>query len=163
MSSDPEIPLAGTDPEERLRELGITLPPAPEPAAAYLPTMRAGNLVFTSGQIAAGEEGLIATGRLGAGIDVDQAAQCARQCAINVLAQLKAELGDLKRVRQVVKLTVFVASDSRVTTQHLAANGASALLAQVFGERGRHARSAVGVAALPLDSPVEVEAIVLVD
>lgn len=155
--------MTGADPEGRLAELGIVLPPAPAPAAAYVPTVRAGDLVFTSGQIAAGEEGLLATGKLGADLDVEQGAHCARQCAINVLAQLKAELGDLRRVRQVVKLTVFVASAPGMTVQHLVANGASELFGQVFGERGPHARSAVGVAALPQDSPVEVEAIVEVD
>ncbi|MPZ89645.1 MAG: RidA family protein [Nitriliruptorales bacterium] len=155
--------MTGAGPEGRLAELGIVLPPAPAPAAAYVPTTRVADLVFISGQIAAGEEGLLTTGKIGTELDVEQGADCARQCALNVLAQLKEALGDLRRVRQVVKLTVFVASAPGMTTQHLVANGASELFGQVFGERGHHARSAVGVAALPKDSPVEVEAIVQVE
>lgn len=151
-----------SDPEARLAEMGIELPPAPAPAAAYLPVRRSGDLVYTSGQIATGSGELVASGRVGAEVDLPTARACARQCAVNVLAQLRAELGDLARVRQFVKITVFVASDPSFTDQHLVANGASELLAQALGDDGRHARSAVGVAALPLGSPVEVEAIVQV-
>lgn len=150
-------------PEERLAALGITLPDAPRPAAAYLPVQTVGDLLFTAGQVAVGPHGLVAMGLLGASVDLETGVRCARQCAINVLAQLKAELGNLDRVRQVVKLTVFVASDPAFTEQHLVANGASELFAEVFGERGRHARSAVGAAALPTGTPVEVEAIVQID
>jgi enamine deaminase RidA (YjgF/YER057c/UK114 family) len=146
--------------EARLAELGITLPLAPAAAAAYVPTVRSGELLFTAGQVAVGEHGLLAAGKVGGDLDLDVGVACARQCALNVLAQLRAALGILDRVRRVVKLTVFVASDPSFTQQHLVANGASELLADVFGEPGRHARSAVGVPALPLDSPVEVEAIV---
>lgn len=149
-----------TTPEERLRELGITLPDAPAPAAAYVPTVRSGFLVFTAGQVASAGSGLVATGKLGREIDVETGQACARQCALNVIAQLKAGLGDLGLVRRVVKLTVFVASDPDFTEQHLVANGASELMGSVFGEVGRHARSAVGVPSLPLNTPVEVEAIV---
>jgi len=149
-------------PEERLAALGVELPPAPRPAAAYVPVRRAGDLLFTAGQVAAGPDGLVATGRVGAEVDLDTAVACARQCAINVVAQLKAELGELSRVRQVVKLTVFVASAPEFTAQHLVANGASELVGAVFGDAGQHARSAVGTAALPLGSPVEVEAVVQV-
>lgn len=146
--------------EERLVELGVTLPPAPAPVAAYVPTAQSGNLLFTAGQVAVGEHGLLAAGKVGGGVDLDVAVACARQCALNVLAQVRAVLGTLDRVARVVKLTVFVASDPSFTQQHLVADGASELLAGVFGDAGRHARSAVGVPSLPLDSPVEVEAII---
>jgi enamine deaminase RidA (YjgF/YER057c/UK114 family) len=148
--------------ETRLAQMGIELPSAPAPAAAYLPVRRTGDLVYTSGQIATAGGELVASGRVGAEVDLPTAQACARQCAVNVLAQLRAELGDLARVRQFVKITVFVASDPSFTDQHLVANGASELLVQALGDDGRHARSAVGVAALPLGSPVEVEAIVQV-
>ncbi len=151
-----------TDPQQRLDELGITLPAPPPAAAAYVPFVRTGNLVLTCGQVAVGEGGLVAEGIVGRDVDLDTAVQCARQCAINVLAQLKAAVGDLSRVEQVVKLTVFVASAPDFTSQHLVANGASELLAEVFGEAGRHARSAVGAPSLPTNTPVEVEAIVAV-
>jgi enamine deaminase RidA (YjgF/YER057c/UK114 family) len=147
-------------PEERLAELGIDLPSPPAPAAVYVPTVQSGALLYTSGQVATGPGGLLASGKVGAEVDLDTAVACARQCAVNVLAQLKAALGDLSRVRRVVKLTVFVASDPSFTDQHLVANGASELLGEVFGEPGRHARSAVGAAALPTNTPVEVEAVV---
>ena len=149
-------------PEQRLAELGIELPAPPPPAAAYVPFVRAGNLVLTSGQVAVGPDGLIATGIVGDDVDLETAVACARQCAINVLAQVKAAVGDLANVEQVVKLTVFVASAPSFTQQHLVANGASELLAEVFGEAGRHARSAVGAPSLPTNTPVEVEAIVAV-
>jgi len=149
-----------TSPEQRLAALGVTLPDAPRPAAAYVPVVRTGDLLFTSGQVASDAGTLVASGRVGAEVDLVRAQACARQCAVNVVAQLAAELGDLGRVARVVKLTVFVASVEDFTEQHLVANGASEFLAEVFGDLGRHARSAVGVARLPLDSPVEVEAIV---
>ncbi|MGH8931540.1 MAG: RidA family protein [Egibacteraceae bacterium] len=145
--------------EQRLEALGITLPPAPPSVAAYVPTVRVGDLLFTAGQIAAGPDGLIATGKVGADVDLETATACARQCALNVLAQLREALGTLDRVRRIVKITVFVASAPSFTEQHLVANGASQLLTDVFGDAGRHARSAVGAPALPLNSPVEVDAI----
>ena len=147
---------------QRLEELGITLPSPPPPAAAYVPFVRTGNLVFTAGQVAAGPDGLLAEGIVGADVDMDTAVSCARQCAINVMAQLKAAVGDLDSIEQIVKLTVFVASAPDFTQQHLVANGASELIGQVFGDAGRHARSAVGAPSLPTNSPVEVEAIVAV-
>jgi enamine deaminase RidA (YjgF/YER057c/UK114 family) len=149
-------------PEERLAELGIELPTAPPPAAAYVPIKRAGNLIFTAGQVAAGPDGLVAKGIVGRDVDVETAVRCAKQCAINVLAQLKAAVGDLSQVTEVVKLTVFVASAPDFTEQHIVANGASELIGEVFGEAGRHARSAVGAPSLPTNTPVEVEAIVAV-
>ena len=151
-----------SSPEERLSALGIELPSAPPPAAAYVPFKRIGNLVFTSGQVAVGPDGLVAEGIVGDAVDLETAVACARQCAINVLAQLKAALGDLGRVEEIVKLTVFVASAPTFTQQHLVANGASELMAEVFGDAGRHTRSAVGAPSLPTNTPVEVEAIVAV-
>ena len=147
-------------PEERLAELGIDLPTPPAPAAAYVPFVRSGNLVFTAGQVAVGEQGLLAEGIVGRDVDLDTAVACARQCAINVLAQVKAAVGELESVARVVKLTVFVASAPDFTQQHLVANGASELIGEVFGEAGRHARSAVGAPSLPTNTPVEVEAVV---
>jgi enamine deaminase RidA (YjgF/YER057c/UK114 family) len=151
------------DAESRLAQLGIIVPPAPAAAAAYVPVVRVGDLLYTAGQVATSEGRMVASGRLGSEVDVETGQACARQCAVNVIAQIKAELGDLDRVRRFVKVTVFVASAGSFTDQHLVANGASELFAQVFGDDGRHARSAVGVANLPLGSPVEVEAIVEVE
>ena len=149
-------------PEQRLAELGIELPEAPAPAAAYVPYVRTGNLVYTAGQVAVSGGTLVAEGIVGREVDLDTAVQCARQCAINVMAQLKAAVGDLATIARIVKLTVFVASTPDFTQQHFVANGASELLGEVFGDAGRHARSAVGAPALPTNSPVEVEAIVAV-
>lgn len=147
-------------PEQRLEELGIELPEGPAPAAAYVPYVRTGNLVFTAGQVAAAQGSLVAEGIVGRDVDLDTAVQCARQCAINVMAQLKAAVGDLEKIERIVKLTVFVASAPDFTQQHVVANGASELIGEVFGDAGRHARSAVGAPALPTNTPVEVEAIV---
>lgn len=146
-------------PEERLAALGLSLPSAPAPAAAYVPVTRAGEWVFTAGQIPVVNGRPTATGKVGAEVDFDSAVAAARTCALNVLAQLKAAAGDLSRVTQVVKVTVYVASAPSFTRQHEVANGASALLGEVLGDAGAHARAAVGVAALPLDVPVEVDAI----
>lgn len=153
---------AASSAEQRLAELGIELPVPPAPAAAYVPVVRASALLFTAGQLPLSDGALLATGKVGGAVDRDTAIACARQCAINVLAQVRAELGSLDAVSRVVKLTVFVASEPSFTEQHLVANGASELLAEVFGDIGRHARSAVGVSVLPLDAPVEVEAILQV-
>jgi enamine deaminase RidA (YjgF/YER057c/UK114 family) len=148
-------------PEERLRELGIELPQPAAPVAAYLPCVRTGDLLYVSGQLPLVDGRPAWTGRLGAdGLGVDQGAAAAEVCAVNLLAALKAELGDLGRVRRVVKLTGFVASEPGFNDHPKVVNGASDLFGEVFGEAGRHARAAVGVAALPLGVPVEVEAIV---
>jgi enamine deaminase RidA (YjgF/YER057c/UK114 family) len=148
-------------PTQRLSELGITLPPASPSPGAFVQSVIVGDLAFTSGQIAVdGDNGLIATGKVGAEVDVETARACARQCAINVLAQLQDTLGGLERIERVVKLTVFVASAPSFTQQSAVANGASELIIDVLGEAGAHTRSAIGVAALPFDSPVEVEATV---
>lgn len=145
----------------RLGELGIELPSPASPVASFEPTVSTGNLVLTSGQIATSADGTLqATGRVGAEIDLDQAQRCARACALNILAQLNRVPGGLDRLERIIKLTVFVASAPGFHDQHIVANGASDLLVQVLGDRGRHVRSAVGVTALPLGSPVEIEAIV---
>jgi enamine deaminase RidA (YjgF/YER057c/UK114 family) len=147
-------------PEERLEQLGVTLPAPVAPLAAYIPCVRTGDLVYVSGQVPLVDGKPSHLGRLGAGVGLQEGAAAARRCAVNVLAALKAELGELSRVRQVVKVTVFVASEPGFTDQPKVANAASELFGEVFGEAGRHARAAVGVAALPLGVPVEVDAIV---
>lgn len=147
-----------TTPEERLEELGLTLPDAPAAAAAYKPWNAAGNLIMTAGQLPVVDGALPATGKVGGEVTLAEAEKLARQCAVNILAQAKDAAGELARVR-VVKLTCFVASTPDFTQQHLVANGASELLAEVLGDDGRHARSAVGVPVLPLDAPVEIEAV----
>ncbi len=146
--------------EQRLSALGIELPKAAAPAANYVPFMRTGNLLFTAGQLPLNAGHLIATGLLGQDLDATKGQEAARQCAINILAQAKAALGDLENIAKIVKITVFVASTPDFTTHHLVANGASDLLVAVLGDRGKHARSAVGVASLPLNAPVEIEAII---
>lgn len=143
--------------EERLSELGLTLPDVVPPVAAYQPTARSGNLVFTAGQLPARDGEMIATGKLGGAVSDEQGYECARQCALNGLAAIKAEVGSLDRVVRVVKVVAFVASTPDFTGQPQVANGASELLGEVFGDAGKHARSAVGVPVLPLDVPVEVE------
>lgn len=146
--------------EARLAAEGIVLPAAAPPAANYVPFMRSGNLLFTSGQLPIADGKLVATGLLGRDLDTATGQDAARACAINILTQVKAAAGDLERIARIVKITVFVASTPDFGEQHLVANGASDLLAAVLGERGRHARAAVGTASLPLNAPVEVEAIV---
>jgi enamine deaminase RidA (YjgF/YER057c/UK114 family) len=146
--------------EARLAELGLELPPVATPAGAYVPAIISGNLVFTAGQIPLIEGKLMATGKVGAEVDADFAKQIAARCALNGLAAVKSVLGDLDRVVRVVKVVGFVASTPDFTGQPGVVNGASELLGEVFGDAGIHARSAVGVAVLPLDAPVEVELIV---
>ncbi len=143
----------------RLAELGLELPPVVPPVAAYVPAVRSGSLVFTSGQLpmAAGE--LLGVGKVGAQVSPEHARQMARTCALNALAAVDA-LVDIDDVVRVVKVVGFVASTPEFTGQPGVVNGASELLGEVFGDAGRHARSAVGVAALPLDAPVEVELVV---
>jgi enamine deaminase RidA (YjgF/YER057c/UK114 family) len=147
-------------PEDRLAELGLTLPEVVPPLAAYQPTARSGGLVFTAGQLPARDGEMVAIGKLGAGVSEEQGYECARQCALNALAAVAAEVGGLSAVKRVVKTVVFVASTPDFTAQPKVANGASELLGEVFGDAGKHARSAVGVASLPLDVPVEVELVV---
>ena len=146
--------------EKRLSDLGVTLPAAAAPAANYVPFVRSGNLLFTAGQLPLKDGKLQAAGLVGRDIDTAAAREGAKLCAINILAQAKAALGDLEKIARVVKITVFVASTPDFTEQHLVANGASDFLFAALGERGKHARSAVGMASLPLNAAVEVEAIV---
>jgi enamine deaminase RidA (YjgF/YER057c/UK114 family) len=144
--------------DARLTDLGLVLPAVPAPAAAYQPWVRHGDLVVTAGQLPVVEGALPRTGKLGADLATEEGAALAKRAALNVLAIAReAAEGDLDRVR-VLKLTVFVACTPDFTEQHLVANGASDLIGEVLGDAGLHARSAVGVSALPLDSPVEVEA-----
>ncbi len=150
-------------PEERLAELGLTLPEVVPPVAAYIPAVRTGNLVYTSGQLPMVAGAMSATGKVGAEVDAETAKDLARICALNALAAVKSVTGDLAAVRRVVKVVGFVASAPGFTGQPGVVNGASELFGEVFGDAGRHARSAVGVAALPLDAPVEVEVVVEVD
>jgi enamine deaminase RidA (YjgF/YER057c/UK114 family) len=147
-------------PEERLAELGLTVPEVAAPVAAYIPAVRSGIHVFTSGQLPMRDGQLMATGKVGGEVTQEEAVACARQCALNALAAIRAELGDLSQVKRVVKVVAFVASTPDFTGQPLVANGVSELLGDVFGDAGRHARSAVGVPVLPLDAPVEVELVV---
>jgi enamine deaminase RidA (YjgF/YER057c/UK114 family) len=146
-------------PEERIRELGMELPEVVPPVASYVPTARTGALVYTAGQVplVKGEFGV--TGKVGAEVGAEEAAKQARICALNCVAALKAEVGELSRVVRIVKVVGFVASAPDFHGQPEVINGASDLLVEVFGDAGRHARSAVGVAVLPRDVPVEVELI----
>lgn len=143
--------------------MGLELPAPPSSLAAYVPALRWEKTVYISGQLPLLDGTLMCTGRLGAEVDEDQGIKAARRCTLNALAVLKAEIGDLAHVVQVLKLTVFVASDQAFSKQPTVANGASELLEEVFEVRGRHARSAVGVASLPLGASVELELIVAVD
>jgi enamine deaminase RidA (YjgF/YER057c/UK114 family) len=146
-------------PEQRLAELGFDVPEVATPVAAYIPALRSGNHVFTSGQLPMRNGELITTGKVGGVVTPEQAVECAQQCALNALAAIRAEV-PLERITRIVKLVVFVASTPEFTGQPQVANGASELVGDVFGDAGRHARSAVGVPVLPLDAPVEVEMIV---
>ncbi|MFL6056143.1 MAG: RidA family protein [Actinoallomurus sp.] len=150
-------------PEDRVRELGLEVPDVVAPLASYVPTARSGNLVYTSGQLPIIDGKLLATGKVGAEVGEEQAVELARTAALNAIAALKAEIGELSRVRRIVKVVGFVASAPDFFGQPQVINGASDLLGEVFGDAGRHARSAVGVAVLPKDAPVEVEIIAEVE
>lgn len=143
--------------DERLAELGIVIPELAKPVAAYAPAVVSGNLVYTSGQLPFVGGVLPATGKVGAEVDAEAAAALARNCVLNGLAAAHSVIGSLDRITRVVKVVGFVASDPSFTGQPGVINGASTLLGEIFGDAGQHARSAVGVAVLPLDSPVEVE------
>jgi enamine deaminase RidA (YjgF/YER057c/UK114 family) len=145
--------------EERLAELGLSVPDVAKPVASYIPAVTTGSYVFTSGQLPMRDGQLITTGKVGGEVTVEEAMECARQCALNALAAIRAEI-PLDRITRIVKAVVFVASTPDFTGQPGVANGASELLGQVFGDAGRHVRSAVGVPVLPLDAPVEVELVV---
>jgi len=147
-------------PEERLAALGLHVPEVAKPVAAYVPAVTTGAYVHTSGQLPMRSGELITTGKVGGQVTAEEAYACAQQCALNAIAAVRSEIGELSRVVRVVKVVVFVASTPDFTGQPLVANGASELLGQAFGDAGVHARSAVGVAVLPLDAPVEVEIVV---
>lgn len=147
-------------PEARLAELGLTVPDVPKPVASYVPAVRTGNHVYTSGQLPMRDGQLALTGKVGGEVSAEDAGNAAQQCALNAIAAVKSIVGDLSRVVRVVKAVVFVASTPDFTGQPQVANGASELLGTAFGDVGQHARSAVGVSVLPLDAPVEVELIV---
>jgi enamine deaminase RidA (YjgF/YER057c/UK114 family) len=148
-----------TGPAERLAELGLTLPPVAAPGGAYVPAVRSGAFVYTSGQLPTVDGKLPTVGKVGGEVSVSDAAGLARTCALNALAAAASQAGGLDGIRRIVKVTGFVASAPGFGGQPQVVNGASELLIEVFGEDGRHARSAVGVAELPLNSPVEVELI----
>src|SRR6188472_3840895 len=146
--------------EDALAAMGLSVPEVAKPVAVYIPAVRSGNYVFTSGQLPMRSGELMTTGKVGGEVTQEEAVACAQQCALNAIAAVKAEIGDLSLVKRIVKVVAFVASTPDFTGQPQVANGASELLGEVFGEAGRHARSAVGVNVLPLDSPVEVALVV---
>jgi enamine deaminase RidA (YjgF/YER057c/UK114 family) len=143
--------------EARLKELGITLPPAPKPVATYVPTVQTGNLLVVSGQVPTENGRVVRPGKLGAEVSVEEGQELARLCVLNGLAQVQAALGTLDRVTRVVRVGGFVASAAGFTQQPQVVNGASDFLVEIFGDAGRHARAAVGVAELPLGCAVEIE------
>jgi enamine deaminase RidA (YjgF/YER057c/UK114 family) len=147
-------------PEDRLAELGLSVPEVAKPVAVYVPAVVSGDHVFTSGQLPMKNGELMLTGKVGGEVSPEEAKACAEQCALNAIAAVKSMVGDLDKVAQIVKVVVFVASTPDFTGQPQVANGASELFGTVFGDAGVHARSAVGVPVLPLDSPVEVEIVV---
>jgi len=147
-------------PEERLEAMGLSVPEVAKPVAAYVPAVRSGHHVFTSGQLPMREGQLITTGKVGGEVTTEEAVECARQCALNAIAAVRAEVGELSNVKRIVKVVAFVASTPDFTGQPGVANGASELFGEVFADAGQHARSAVGVPVLPLDAPVEVEIVV---
>lgn len=146
-------------PAERLAALGLTLPDVVPPLAAYVPAVRSGSLVYSAGQLPFSDGVLLATGKVGVDVTAEVAADCARQAAFNAVAALASEVGGIDAIDRIVKVTVFVAGPPEFTEQPKVANGASDFLGTIFGDSGRHARSAVGVASLPLDAPVEVEVV----
>jgi len=150
---------SGHSPEARLSALGLTLPAVPRPLAAYVPAVRSGSHVYTSGQLPMADGQLLAAGKVGADVGVAEASALARACALNALAAVVSVTGGLSAVLRIVKVTGFVASEPGFTEQAQVVNGASELLLEVFGDAGRHARSAVGTAVLPRNSPVEIELI----
>ena len=146
--------------EEKLKELGFTLPEAPTPLAAYVPAVVSGNLVFTAGQVPVAEGKLLYAGKVGKDISSEEGMKAAEVCALNCLSVIKKEIGDLEKIKRVVKVTVFVNSADGFTEQPKVANGASELLVKLLGDKGKHVRSAVGVNELPIDAAVEIEMIV---
>jgi enamine deaminase RidA (YjgF/YER057c/UK114 family) len=158
MSDEDIAGLAG--PQERLASLGLALPPVVTPLAAYVPAVRSGSLIFTAGQLPMVDGQLVSAGKVGAEVGAAEAAALARTCALNALAAAADAAGGLSLIKRIVKLTGYVASAPDFTGQPQVVNGASELLLEIFGDAGRHARSAVGMAVLPLNAPVEIELIV---
>lgn len=152
--------VAGPAPSQRLAELGLTLPPVAVPLAAYIPAIASAGQVLTSGQLPTVQGALVATGKVGADVTVEQATQAARVAVLNALAAAASEVGGIDNIRRVVRMVVYVAGTPDFTAQPQVANGASELLGEIFGPLGRHVRSAVGVASLPLNAPVELELVV---
>ena len=146
----------------RLAELGLELPPVAAPLAAYVPALRVGDLVYSSGQLPSVAGQLVATGKVGAEVSVETGVECARTAVLNALAAVSEQAGGVDEIERVVRVVIYVASTADFTGQPQVGNGASELVGEVFGEAGRHVRSAVGVAVLPLDAPVEVELVVQV-
>ncbi len=146
--------------ESKITKLGLALPPVAAPIAAYVPAVRTGNLIFTSGQLPLVDGKLVATGKVGADVDVETAKAAAQVCALNALAAIKQVIGDLDRIVRVVKVVGFIAVDPGFTNHAAVVNGASEFLGACLGDSAQHARSSVGMASLPLDAPVEVELIV---
>jgi enamine deaminase RidA (YjgF/YER057c/UK114 family) len=151
------------DTERRLRDLGIALPAPPQPVASYVPVVVSGGLAFVAGQVAIEAGSPMWTGKVGLDLDVEAGAEAARRCALQALSALRAELGSLDRVSRILNVSVFVASSDGFSDQPRVANGASDVLVEIFGDEGRHARAAVGVAELPLGAPVEVALVVEVE
>ena len=149
--------------EMKLNQLGLNLPDAPKPVAAYIPAKQTGNLVFTAGQLPMVNGELISKGLLGQDVEIDEANKAARICTLNALAAIKGVIGDLDRIKQIVRVVGYVASVPAFTQQPAVVNGASELLLEIFGENGKHARSAVGMAVLPLNASVEIELTVEVE
>ncbi|GAB4131730.1 MAG: RidA family protein [Ignavibacteriales bacterium] len=145
--------------EEKIRELGIEIPESPKPLASYVPAVKSGNLIFTSGQLPIKNGKLLFTGKVGAEISEEDATKAAEFCAINCLSAAKTIIKNLDEIKRVVKVVAFVASNQNFNSQPKVANGASDLIVKIFGDYGKHSRSAVGVSELPLNSPVEVEMI----
>ena len=149
--------------ESKLNELNLSLPDAPKPVAAYIPAKQTGKLVFTAGQLPMVNGELISKGFLGQDVEIDEANKAARICTLNALAAIKGVIGDLDRIKQIVRVVGYVASVPTFTQQPAVVNGASELLLEIFGENGKHARSAVGMAVLPLNASVEIELTVEVE
>jgi enamine deaminase RidA (YjgF/YER057c/UK114 family) len=149
--------------ESRINELKLSFPEAPKPVGAYIPAKQTGNLVFTAGQLPIVDGELISKGLLGQDIEINEANRAARICTLNALAAIKGVIGDLDRIKQIVRVVGYVASVPTFTQQPAVVNGASELLLEIFGENGKHARSAVGMAALPLNASVEIELTVEVE
>lgn len=149
--------------ENKLKQIGLNLPEAPKPVAAYVPAKQVGKLVFTAGQLPMVSGELISKGLLGKDVEVEEANKAARICTLNALAAIKSIIGDLDRIKQIVRVVGYVASVPTFTQQPAVVNGASELLLEIFGEAGKHARSAVGMAVLPLNASVEIELTVEVE